>query len=35
MRMRTSWLKPILSDSHFWVPLGMFILGIILLLALR
>jgi hypothetical protein len=33
--MRKSRLKPILSDSHFWVPLAALGLGILLLAALH
>jgi hypothetical protein len=28
-------LKPILSDIHFWVPLAVFVMGVILLVALH
>jgi hypothetical protein len=33
--MKTPLLKPVLSDSHFWVPLVVFVIGVILLVALH
>lgn len=33
--MKTSRLKAILSDIHFWVPLAVLVLGILLLTAVH
>jgi len=33
--MRRSTLKAILTDSHFWVPVAVLALGIVLLVYLR
>ena len=33
--MKKSWLISILTDVHLWVPVGVLILGIFLLMSLR
>jgi len=33
--MKQHWLTAILTDMHLWVPVGVLILGIILLMSLR
>jgi hypothetical protein len=33
--MKGAGFKPILYDSHFWVPLAVFVAGLILLVALH
>jgi hypothetical protein len=33
--MKTSLLKSIATDSHFWVPVAVLVFGFVLLVALR